>query len=177
MDPVGAVFLATATGVGGGTMRDLLLGIAPVFWVRSPAYLVICVAAALLVFAGSRVVALSARPLVWADAVRLATFAVIGTEAASTAGTSMPIALLVGVITATGGGILRDLLCAQRPLILTGELYVTAALAGSLAYWLLHAAWGLGESAAAAVAAAATLALRGASILFGIELPKGRPAG
>jgi uncharacterized membrane protein YeiH len=104
MDPVGAVFLATATGMGGGTLRDLLLGAAPVFWVRSPTYLVVCVAAALLVFAGSRVVALSARPLVWADSVGLATFAVIGTEAARSVGAAMPIALLMGVTTATGGG-------------------------------------------------------------------------
>lgn len=175
MDPVGAVFLAIATAIGGGTLRDLLLGCTPVFWVFNPSYLIVSTLTALIVFALSRFIAVEERFLVWADAIGLATFSVIGTEVAYATGTPMAVALLMGVMTATAGGILRDILSARRPLILASEIYVTAALAGSFAYWLLHAVWGLADLAAA-TGFLVTFALRAAAILFRIELPKGRPA-
>lgn len=173
MDPIGAVFLAVATAVGGGTLRDLLLGRVPVFWVLDPSYLIVATLTALVVFAGTRMLALPERLLVWADAIGLATFTVIGTEVARAAEAPATIMLLMGVMTATVGGIFRDILCAQRPLILAREIYATAALAGSIAYALLHAVWGLTDLSAA-VAFLVAFALRAAAIRYRLELPKGR---
>jgi uncharacterized membrane protein YeiH len=175
MDPIGAVFLAVATAVGGGTLRDLLLGRAPVFWVVDPSYLIVATVTALVVFVGTRVLALPEWLLIWADAIGLATFTVIGTEVARTAGAPAVIMLLMGVMTATVGGIFRDILCAQPPLILSREIYATAALAGSIAYGLLQAAWGLTDLPAA-TAFLVAFALRAAAIRYHLELPKGRAA-
>ena len=118
MDVVGFVMLGTVTGIGGGTLRDVLLGL-PVFWVREPGYLITCALASVLVFFAAHIPQSRYRYLLWLDAVGLALFAVTGAEIAALAGAHFAVAVAMGVITATFGGIIRDLLGGESPVILS----------------------------------------------------------
>lgn len=137
MDPVGFAFLATVAGVGGGTLRDLLLG-RPVFWIVDPVDPAICVVLGLAAFVvGMRIAPARKgfrRALVWADAGGLAIFAVSGAQKALAAGAHPLTAVVLGALTATFGGILRDILAGEPPLVLHREIYVTAAALGAAAY-------------------------------------------
>lgn len=161
-------FLALVTGVGGGTVRDLLIGV-PVFWVRDPFVAPVCLGVALAVWF-TPVQWWSGKLLDWADAAGLAAYAVLGTLKALHVGLPPIPALVMGVVTGCVGGIIRDVL-AQRPSILMRpELYVTAAaLSAGLATigWLLQLPVALTWS----IAAAAGFALRGAAIHWSIRLP------
>ena len=131
MDVVGFALLGTATGIGGGTLRDLLLGRGPVFWVREPAYLVVCVIVSGAVFFTAHIPQSRYRVLLWFDALGLALFAVTGAERALLAGSGPVVAVAMGVITATFGGVIRDVLGNESPVVLSREVYVTAALVGA----------------------------------------------
>jgi uncharacterized membrane protein YeiH len=170
MDIVGFALIATVTGVGGGTARDLLLGIRPVFWVAEPFPVMLCLAVATLVFFTAHLVEYRFRVLLWADAVGLALFCATGTERALAAGVSGPVAVIMGVMTATFGGIVRDVLCAQIPLILRREIYVTAAAAGAAVYVILDAL-AAPRQLAAAGAFLAAFAIRALALLLGLSLP------
>ena len=113
MDIVGFVLLGTVTGIGGGTLRDVLLGANPVFWINEPAYLVACVAVSGIVFFTAHIPQSRYQFLLWFDALGLGIFAVVGAEKALLMGTGPTVAIAMGVITATFGGILRDLLGAE----------------------------------------------------------------
>lgn len=162
------IFFAVATGVGGGTLRDLLIG-APVFWVHTNATLLICIAAALLVwllsdrwFAG--------KSLLWFDAAGLAAYATYGSAKALGYGVAPVPAFAMGVMTACAGGIIRDMLAGEPSILMRPELYVTAAaLAAGLFVGLTFT--GVPALAAAAIAIAAGFALRGAAIARGWSLP------
>ena len=138
MDIVGFALLAVATGVGGGTLRDLLLGIAPVTWVREPAKAILCIAVAAVAFFTAHIPQSRFMAVLWLDAVGLAVFSVTGAETALAAGASPFVAVVMGVITATFGGIIRDILGGESPIILRREIYVTAALLGALVLVALH---------------------------------------
>lgn len=170
MDPVGFVLVATVTGIGGGTLRDLLLGRQPVFWIEQPAYVAICVATAIVMFFIAERVDARGKTLLWGDAVGLAVFAVIGAEIGIAAGAHPLIAAVMGVITATFGGMIRDVLCGESPLILQGEIYATAALAGGIVYVmvddLVPAKW-----IAVVAGVGIALSIRGAAIIFHLSLP------
>lgn len=174
MDLVGFAVLATATGIGGGTLRDLLLGAAPVFWVAEPRALLLCLLAAVLVFFTAHAVGSRLRLLLWLDALGLALFAVTGAERALALGAAPVVAVALGVVTATFGGILRDVLGGESPAILSREVYATAALLGAGALVALLAA-GLPREAAVTLAAVAAFALRGAALTWGWSLPRYRP--
>ena len=124
MDIVGFVLLGCMTGIGGGTIRDTLLGALPVFWVTQPAYLVTCVVVSVATFFLAHIPQSRYAVLLWFDAVGMALFAVTGAEKALLAGTAPVIAVALGVITATFGGILRDILGGESPVILRREIYV-----------------------------------------------------
>ena len=125
-DIITFLFFAVVTGVGGGTLRDLMIG-APVFWVRDPAYLVVGGAAAPIVWLmGARLDRSSA--LIWLDAVGLSIYAVIGAGKALAIGVDPLVSVAMGVLTATFGGVLRDVLAGQPSILLKREIYVTAAL-------------------------------------------------
>jgi len=162
------VFFAVATGIGGGTARDLLIG-APVFWVHQNWILLICIAAALIVwFAPLRIWGGSG--LVWFDAVGLAAYATYGTAKGLAFGAAPLPAFAMGVLTACAGGIIRDLLADEPSILLRPELYVTAAALSAGLMVLLTLA-GAPAPLAAAVAAAAGFALRGLAIAKGWSLP------
>ncbi len=137
MDVVGFILIATVTGLGGGTIRDLVLGISPVTWVSNPMPLVLCAGVALVIFFTAHIVESRFKALIWCDAVGLAICCVIGTEKALAHGVSGVVAILMGVMTATFGGLVRDTLCNEVPLILRKEIYATAAAAGSCIYVIL----------------------------------------
>lgn len=172
MDVVGFALLATVTGIGGGTVRDLLLG-RPVFWIDAPAPLVTCVAVAALVFFVAPAVASRLRLLLWLDAAGLALFAVTGTERALAAGAPPTVAVTMGVITATFGGVIRDVLGGESPAILSREIYATAALAAAAAFAAL-AALHVPREAALAVGVLAGFAVRGLALARGWSLPRYR---
>jgi uncharacterized membrane protein YeiH len=142
MDIVGVVVLGVIVAVGGGTLRDLLLGDLPVFWVDDPTFVVVGAATALATIPLSKRGAIKMMQrydlVALTDAAGLALFAVTGTGIALDAGANWLAAALVGVIAGVGGGIIRDVLANQVPDVLaSGEFYATAALAGTLLYALL----------------------------------------
>jgi uncharacterized membrane protein YeiH len=133
-DIVTMLFFAAITGVGGGTLRDLLIG-APVFWVKEPAYILTCAFAAAAIWFGGRWLD-RPRALIWMDAFGLAYYAVLGAAKAAALGVAAPICIVMGVLTATFGGVLRDIVAGQPSILLAREIYVTAALAGASTYVL-----------------------------------------
>ncbi len=177
MDAVGFVLIGAITGFGGGTLRDLLLGRTPVFWLAAPELLGIAAGAALLVFFTAHLVESRFRALLWADAVGLALYAVVGAEIALGAGADPWAAVLLGTVTATAGGILRDVVCNELPLILRREIYITAAAAGAAAYVALRLA-PMPRDAALVAGILTGFGLRGAALWFGWSLPpyRARPA-
>jgi uncharacterized membrane protein YeiH len=167
-------FFAAVTGVGGGTLRDLLVG-APVFWVERPAYVVACLVAALAVwlFGGGR---WGEQALVWLDALGMAAYAVVGAAKAGAYGAPPFSAVVMGVLTATFGGVLRDVLAGEPSVLLRREVYVTAALAGAGAFVGLEAA-GLEARAAALIGFGVALTVRACAIIWRWSLPGFRAAG
>lgn len=170
MDILGFIVIAAVTGLGGGTLRDLVLGGGPVLWVREPIYVLLCCGAAVVTYFIAPFIASRLRVLIWADAIGLSVFAVLGTEAALTAGAAPVIAAMMGVITATFGGIIRDVICNEYPLLLEPEIYATAALAGSGTYLGVAA---LGYPTVATISGfVVALVIRGTAIAFGLRLPR-----
>lgn len=139
MDIFGFILLGAATGIGGGSLRDLMLGALPVFWVREPVYLGICVAVSAATFFLAHIPESRYRALLWLDAAGLSLFCVVGADKALTAGAGGFIAAAMGVVSATFGGVIRDMLGGESPLILRKEIYVTAALAGAAVFVALTA--------------------------------------
>jgi uncharacterized membrane protein YeiH len=177
MDAVGFVLIAAVTGFGGGTLRDLLLGRTPVFWLERPELLAIATVAALVVFFGAHLVESRFKTLIWVDAAGMALFAVVGAEIALIAGAAPWAAVLLGVMTATAGGIIRDVICDELPLILRREIYITAAAAGAVAYVALRFA-PVPRDVALLAGIATGFSIRAAAILRGWSLPpfRARPA-
>jgi len=168
LDFVTFVFFAAVTGVGGGTLRDLLIG-APVFWVRTNATLLICIGAALAVWM-MNTRRISGKALVWFDAAGLAAYATYGSAKAIAYGVAPVPAFAMGVLTACFGGIVRDVLAGEPSILMKRELYVTcAAFAAGLFVGLSLA--GVPTWPAAALSVAAGFALRGGAILRGWTLP------
>ena len=161
-------FFALVTGVGGGTLRDLLIG-APVFWVHDATPAITCMIAALLVWFTPRRL-WSDRALDWLDAVGLAAFAVFGAAKAMSYGIPPFVAAMMGVVTGCVGGILRDLLAHEPSILLRPELYVTAAAFASGLFVVLH--WcGLQVPVAGIIAALLGFFLRAIAIWRGLGLP------
>lgn len=175
MDPFGFALLATVTGIGGGSVRDMLLGV-PVFWIGDPADVLVCVAVAGFTFAlGSRIPGLLSVPramrlLLWADGTGLAIFAVTGTAKALAAGAHPVTATMLGALTASFGGIIRDILAGQTPLVLHREIYVTAAFVGA-AVFVACLGVGLPAPGAGLVGFLCGFTLRGLAIARDWSLP------
>lgn len=178
LDLFGVMVLALVTAVGGGTLRDLCLGVTPVFWIESPAYLTTALVAAVVSFVAVR---LRELPLAWllvADAFGLALFTIIGTEKAVSHGAAPSACLVLGVMTGVAGGILRDVLRGEIPLVFRSEiyLYATAAFVGALAYLILRR-WTPGSPVNRELAMALILALRLAAIQWRLRLPEYKESG
>jgi uncharacterized membrane protein YeiH len=162
------IFFAVATGIGGGTLRDLLIG-APVFWVHSNMTLVICIAAALLVWLATHRW-FAGRALLWFDAAGLAAYATYGAAKALAFSVAPVPAFVMGVLTACAGGIIRDVLAGEPSILMRPELYVTAAALAAGAFVGLFSI-GVPGAVAALIGALAGFALRGLAIARGWSLP------
>ncbi len=173
LDIVGFMLLAAVTGIGGGTLRDLLIG-RPVFWIGQPVYIAVTTGVALLVFFTAHRLESRFRVLLWLDAMGLSLFCAMGADIALAQGTPASVAVLMGTMTATCGGLIRDIVCAEVPLVLRREIYVTAAALGALVFVGLSAL-GAGPDASLIAAAAACFAIRGLALWHGWSLPAYRP--
>jgi len=167
-------FFAAVTGIGGGTLRDLLLDV-PVFWVVDPGYVAVCVAGAALTWAaaaggGGPSAAWRRSALLWLDAVGLAAYAVVGAAKAASLGVAPLVCVVMGVLTACFGGIVRDVLAGRPSVLLSKEIYVTAALLGALTFVGLRL---LGSPAiwAEGFGVLAGFGLRAAALGWGWSLP------
>jgi len=170
-DLVGALFLAVATAIGGGTLVDLLIGHAPVLWIESPAPLFVAGAAGLLVFAAANIAKPPHALLLWADAAGLALFTAAGMERLTQLKLDAVVCVFLAAIGATGGGILRDVLANRTPIVFSREteLYVTAAFAGGAAYLAVDA-FAAHTHAPLIASLLVTGAVRAAGIVFKITL-------
>ncbi|WP_286271178.1 trimeric intracellular cation channel family protein [Thalassotalea hakodatensis] len=170
LDPFGVVVLAAVTAIGGGTIRDVILD-TPVFWVASPIYLyVILLTAILTILFIRRPTRIPKRFLLISDAFGLALFAVLGTEKALSLGSSITVAIVMGMITGVAGGMIRDVLCNVIPLILRQEIYALAAMLGGILFIGLQTI-GFTENVSLIVAIVGALALRLAAIYWQVSLP------
>jgi uncharacterized membrane protein YeiH len=171
MDIFGFSVLALMPAIGGGTLRDIVLGRTPVFWIEDTSYVTVALLAAVVVYFFADRPGFRRTLLVWMDAAGLALFAVLGTEIALDAGTSALIAVMMGVMTAVLGGMIRDIICNEIPLVLTSEIYATAAFVAALAYIIaLH--FSAGSTASLVIGVVAGFAVRGAGIVFHLSLPR-----
>ncbi|WP_170333888.1 trimeric intracellular cation channel family protein [Ruegeria arenilitoris] len=177
LDLVGFAFMACLTAVGGGTVRDLLLDRHPIFWVGQPDYILIATAAAVLVFFTAHLVESRYNWLVWLDSFALSIAVAAGTGAALSLGQSGVIVVLMGISTGCLGGLMRDVVCNEVPLVLKqGELYVSCAFSGAITA-VFATKLGLEPLLSLGLCALVCWALRAGSLIFGWKLPvyKGRP--
>ena len=176
VDLFGVVVLAVVTAFGGGTIRDLTLGDSPVFWVRDGNYILTAVATALVTVVVARFHEFSNRALLFADAVSLAFFTMIGVKKALVFAAPAPVAVTMGVITGVAGGILRDILTGEIPYVFRKEIYfyATASLSGAVVFVLIHDSLA-GAHLSVLIGAAVTLALRLAAIRWKLALPLFNP--
>ena len=165
MDFFGVLMVGLVTGAGGGTLRDILIGNLPVNWVNDPTPLAVIVPASLLAY-GVEHIGWSQRAIFnWIDAVGMATFCVTGSVMSMDMGLHPIICIMMGVITATFGGLIRDILCNIVPLMLRQEIYATAAMLGSTLYVCMQLA-GMDRALSALVSMSAALILRGLAIRY-----------
>lgn len=169
MDVMGFMWLAVITGVGGGTVRDLILGV-PVFWVQNPVHVSACLVTAVVMHFVVPLVESRYRTLLWFDAFGLALVSVAGTVKALDVGAPPMVAIAMGAVTGTVGGMIRDTLGHVPSVLLRHEIYVTASVLGACAYVGLDA-FGLDRLAAMIGGFLVTFSVRGLAIRFGWSLP------
>jgi uncharacterized membrane protein YeiH len=171
LDWLGVAIIAVVTAIGGGTVRDLLLDRNPIFWIADSSYLKVILAATALtlIYVYFRLPGL--RGLLVADALGLAFFTIGGVQIAQTAGLTGILAVLMGTITGVAGGVIRDVLCAEIPLVLRrGQLYATATIVGASLYLVLESS-GVTRDAAALIGMGTIVLVRFAAIIWRLELP------
>lgn len=174
LDIVSFLFMAAVTGLGGGTLRDLLLGATPIFWISDGRPLALCVAVAVVVYLFAHKLESRYRALLWADAIGMAAYAIVGAAKAVATGAGIVPAILLGVVSATFGGVIRDVLTGEKSVLLQREVYVTAALLGAAVFVLADAA-GFSRPLAAAAGFLSGFGLRAGALAFGWALPVYRP--
>lgn len=174
LDLLGVVVLALVTAIGGGTIRDVLLGRHPIFWLVDPAYLLVIVGAALATVIVARLRVAPEPALLVADALGLALFSVGGAQIAAQSGVPALGGIVLGTITGAAGGVVRDVLSAEIPHVLRrGNLYASAAIAGTAVYFAL-VALGVARSAATLVGMTVVAGVRLAAIWWRLQLPEFR---
>jgi uncharacterized membrane protein YeiH len=170
LDWLGVLVIATLTAIGGGTVRDLLLDRHPIFWIVQPTYLIVIGIAAVLTLLYVRARPAPGNALAFADALGLALFTIAGAQIAQGAALTPIIVVLMATITGVAGGVLRDVLCAEIPLILRRDIYATASIAGASLYLVLEAS-GVSRPWASGLGMTTVVALRVFAIRRGLRLP------
>ena len=170
MDILGFILMGAVTGVGGGTLRDLLLDI-PVFWVQEPLTIYLCIGSSTLTYFAIRLFLKRDFWIVWMDAIGLSIFAVMGTQVALIHEAPLLVAVVMGVMSATFGGIMRDVLCADTLMLMRPEMYISCALFASLTYVVLFHLQ-VPELFIVIAAFFAGFCLRALAIVYRLKLPK-----
>ncbi|SDR85717.1 Uncharacterized membrane protein YeiH [Halopseudomonas sabulinigri] len=172
MDLFGVLVIAIVTSLGGGTLRDVILGRHPVSWIGNDLYILVASLAAIGTVLWVRFTQpINERGLLVADAFGLAVFTVLGTQVALAHDVPMSAAVIMGVMTGVAGGVMRDIICNEIPLIFHKEIYATACIAGALIYIALQQLQ-LGTDLASILAMLAVLGIRLAAIRWHLELPR-----
>ncbi|WP_181700452.1 trimeric intracellular cation channel family protein [Chthonobacter albigriseus] len=173
LDIIAFCFFGVAAGVGGGTLRDLLLGTVPVFWIRNPTYVVVAIAVSVAVFFVAHYFYENwsrYRLLLWLDAVGMSAYAVMGASKAHAAGAPFVPAVIMGGMTAAFGGVIRDILAGEPSIIIRREIYITAAMVGAAVHLALLAVqvpfW-----VSAVTGAVIAFLIRGGALAYGWTLP------
>ena len=178
MDWLGALVLAVVVAVGGGTIRDILLGHLPVGWLEHSWPVLVAGATAVVLLAVLRIWPdtdlTSSRPILVADAAGLSAFVIIGTQIGLEADLRPFMAVLLGVLTGVGGGVIRDILTGTKPEVLVGQIYAVAGLAGA-AWFALLEIWGVGTQVCVWTAVALVFAIRMIAIRCDWHLPRALP--
>ncbi|MFC3152579.1 trimeric intracellular cation channel family protein [Litoribrevibacter euphylliae] len=169
IDFFGLIVLALVTSVGGGTFRDLVLGNTPVFWVKNNIYVFVVLSSVMLTVLFANHIHRKRQWLLYMDAIGLATFNLIGIQVAQSLDVSPTICIIMGVMTGTVGGMIRDVLTNEIPLVLREEIYALTAIAGSLCYFLTEAI--LDEEWRLLMTFCITFALRTVAIRKHLSLP------
>lgn len=170
MDIFGLIVLAVVTAIGGGTLRDMMLGQQP-FWFHDANYILLSLIAAIGVFLLYRLIAKGETVLLWFDAIGLGAFTVIGAGHALEAGLGLVGTVALATLTGIGGGIIRDVLAADIPVVLRKEVYASAAIIGAILFWLMSH-WHVPGAIATPVAMLVVVAIRLLSLHYQIGLPK-----
>ena len=173
MDIFGYVVLAMLPAIGGGTLRDIILDL-PVFWLEAPIYILLAIIAAILIFAFPPKPGKSYTVLEWADAIGLSLFCVLGASKAYALTSNITISVAMGIVTAAAGGMLRDIVVNEIPLILRKEIYAIAALFGALVFCLIVKHTGE-ETLALLIGGIVAFILRACALIFDWSLPKRSP--
>lgn len=170
LDLLGVLVLASITAIGGGTLRDVLLGRHPIFWIQDPVPLYTIIGATIATVVWVHHLPVPRDALLLADALGLAVFAISGAQVAEKAGCRAIVVVLMGTLTGSGGGVMRDLLSAKVPLILRADIYASAAIAGIAVYLVLRALR-TPTTAAFAGGCITVAGTRLAAIAFDLRLP------
>jgi uncharacterized membrane protein YeiH len=169
-DLFGVIVIAITTGLGGGSLRDMLLDL-DVFWIKDQVFFIASLSSAIVIFVGARVVSISSKFFLIPDAAGLAAFSVAGTMVSLVAGAPWLVASFMGVVTGAMGGIFRDLLCNETPIVFKSPLYATAAWLGSLGFiTLIHNS--VGVTVSAIIAGLSIFVVRMVAIRLDLGLPK-----
>jgi len=172
LDWFGAIALACCTGVCGGVMRDTLLGNTPPLALQKPIYIIFCVSAAILVIAAQKTIVSRWRFVMIADAIGLGAFTAIGAMHAEKADAGGLAIVCLAVLTAVGGGMLRDILAGEIPQVLRSEIYATAALIGGLFFWIFGLCTSEYHAAKVVGTISITIILRLYAMYAKLKLPK-----
>ncbi len=170
LDGFGVFVLAIVTGVGGGTIRDVLLQRDYIFWINDSKYLLVCVSAALLSYATVSLWIRYEKSLIIADAVAMSLFSAVGAQYAIDAGVSTSVVIVMAVLTSVGGGVIRDVLCYRPSMLFGGELYSVAAAIGGICVLLLER-WGVSKDASIIIASIVCFIVRLSAIRWNICFP------
>lgn len=169
LDILGFLFFAVIIGVGGGTLRDLLMDV-PVFWIEQPLYLYLCCIAGIFGWFLVQPLRSATTLLTWLDAAGLAIFSVLGASKAASFGLDPLVCIAMGTITATFASLMRDVILNREPLLLGQEIYVTPTLVGGALLLALNSIE-VARPVAVSAAVAATFIIRAGAVVFNWQLP------
>ena len=170
MDWVGFIFIANVTGIGGGTLRDVILDV-PVFWLIDWYYIVICSVSAIITYFATQQISRKSKALLWADAIGMALFSVLGAQKALALGADIPVAVIMGVFSACLGGIVRDVILNDVPVVFQKEIYITASLCGAIAYCVCDTLLSITGFYAVAIGCVVAFVVRAIAIITNLSMP------
>lgn len=170
LDWVGFVFMACITGIGGGTLRDTILDV-PVFWLDDYHTLIVCSVAAIVTYFATQHISKRSKALLWADALGMALFTTLGAQKALSLGMNIPVSIIMGVFSACLGGIIRDVIVNDVPVVFQREIYITASLLGAFSYACLHVYTPMPEGISLLVGGAVAFIIRALAITRDLSMP------